>query len=122
MRHVWYLLQPVMQDTGKKREEMPLHVHAVQSVPTRGRPLLLPHVHAVHLPCHVLSHRAKDLIRKLLIVDHHRRLSAAECLKHPWVTAGQVSSDPLTEARSKMKVSMGVGLYNALPLRLAVKT
>jgi hypothetical protein len=49
-------------------------------------------------------HRAKDLIRKLLVVDPARRLAAADCLKHPWVTAGQVSSDPLTEARSKMQV------------------
>lgn len=47
---------------------------------------------------------AKDLIRKLLVVDPCRRLTAAECLKHPWITAGQVSSDPLTEARSKMQV------------------
>lgn len=47
---------------------------------------------------------AKDLIRKLLVVSPDRRLVAADCLKHPWVTAGQVSSDPLTEARSKMQV------------------
>lgn len=56
--------------------------------------------------CVLWTHRAKDLIRKLLVVDPARRLAAADCLQHPWVTAGQVSSDPLTEARSKMQVGI----------------
>lgn len=32
--------------------------------------------------------RAKDLIRKLLVVDPAKRLTAAQSLKHEWVAAG----------------------------------
>ena len=33
-----------------------------------------------------ISDEAKDLIRKMLIVDPAKRWSASECLKHPWIT------------------------------------
>jgi hypothetical protein len=46
---------------------------------------------------------AKDLISKLLVVHPNQRLTAAQCLEHPWVTAGSVPSNPLTAARNKMQ-------------------
>ncbi|WIA20191.1 hypothetical protein OEZ85_006039 [Tetradesmus obliquus] len=51
----------------------------------------------------VISHSAKDLISKLLIVHPNQRLTATQCLEHPWVTAGSVPSNPLTAARNKMQ-------------------
>jgi len=33
-----------------------------------------------------VSDEAKDLVRKMLIVDPAKRWSASECLKHPWIT------------------------------------
>jgi serine/threonine protein kinase len=33
-----------------------------------------------------ISDEAKDLVRKMLIVDPAKRWSASECLKHPWIT------------------------------------
>ncbi|KAF6261155.1 kinase-like domain-containing protein [Scenedesmus sp. NREL 46B-D3] len=51
----------------------------------------------------VISHSAKDLITKLLAVHPNQRLTAAQCLDHPWVTAGSVPSNPLTAARNKMQ-------------------
>lgn len=35
-----------------------------------------------------ISEDAKDLICKLLVKDAHRRISAAEVLKHPWINPG----------------------------------
>jgi len=35
-----------------------------------------------------ISSEAKDLIKKLLVVDAKKRLSATEALKHPWVVKG----------------------------------
>lgn len=46
---------------------------------------------------------AKDLISKLLVVHPGQRLTASQCLAHPWVTAGEVPSNPLTAARNKMQ-------------------
>eukprot|EP00882_Tetradesmus_deserticola_P023882 GHRQ01026041.1.p1 GENE.GHRQ01026041.1~~GHRQ01026041.1.p1 ORF type:complete len:144 (+),score=60.68 GHRQ01026041.1:97-528(+) len=51
----------------------------------------------------VISHSAKDLISKLLVVHPSQRLTAVQCLEHPWVTAGSVPSNPLTAARNKMQ-------------------
>jgi hypothetical protein len=49
---------------------------------------------------HVRS--AKDLVRRLLVVDPAARLTATQCLSHPWVTAGEVPRNPLVAARSRM--------------------
>jgi len=40
-----------------------------------------------------VSDLAKDLIRKLLVRDPEERLTAAECLKHPWLTGGATGTD-----------------------------
>lgn len=66
-------------------------------------PLLLP---STTTPTH--PHRAKDLIRQLLGVDPRKRPTAAQCLASPWVTAGAVSSAPLTGAVNNMRMQMGV--------------
>jgi len=40
-----------------------------------------------------VSDLAKDLIRKLLVRDPEERLTATECLKHPWLTGGATGTD-----------------------------
>ena len=42
-----------------------------------------------------ISEDAKDLIKKLLVADPVKRLSAEEILKHPWITQNTYSSKPL---------------------------
>ena len=50
--------------------------------------------------------QTKDLISKLLVKDGRKRLTAAECLVHPWVNGGtQHSSELLKIARLKSHVS-----------------
>lgn len=39
-----------------------------------------------------VSDSAKDLIKKLLVVDAEQRLTADQILQHPWIVAGQDSS------------------------------
>ena len=38
-----------------------------------------------------VSAEAKDLIRRLLVVDHRTRLSAQAALAHPWIADGEIS-------------------------------
>lgn len=40
-----------------------------------------------------ISDHAKDLIRKLLVKDAHRRLNALEVLEHPWINPGPKDYD-----------------------------
>jgi len=40
-----------------------------------------------------VSDSAKDLITKLLVKDPKERLSAEQCLKHPWLTGGADNTD-----------------------------
>lgn len=53
-----------------------------------------------------VSEEAKSLIQGMLIVDPEARLSASECLMHPWIT-GQAHKEqhtvPLTSAQQSMK-------------------
>ena len=42
-----------------------------------------------------ISDDAKDLIKKLLVADPKKRLSADEILKHPWITQQKYSSNQL---------------------------
>eukprot|EP00966_Prymnesium_polylepis_P144607 3339157-Prymnesium_polylepis.1 len=35
-----------------------------------------------------VSEGARDLVRKLLVGDPAERLTAAECLRHPWIRSG----------------------------------
>lgn len=56
-----------------------------------------------------ISKEAKDLIQRMLIVDPAVRLSASECLMHPWIT-GVAHSDEhlahLEDAQLNMKSRM----------------
>ena len=53
-------------------------------------------VDAMARPTIFLSYvlRAKELIRNLLSVDPHQRLTAGQCLRHPWVTGPRNSIVP----------------------------
>ena len=61
-----------------------------------------------------VSEQAKDLIRKLLIVDPKQRLSCDEILKHPWLTQTSHSGQVLPfkedyieyKKKSKMKAAI----------------
>jgi serine/threonine protein kinase len=35
-----------------------------------------------------VSDEAKDFIKKILVVDAGKRMSASDCLAHPWITQG----------------------------------
>ncbi|OQR82636.1 calcium/calmodulin-dependent protein kinase type IV [Achlya hypogyna] len=50
-----------------------------------------------------VSKEAQDLIRRLLDVDSATRLTAAEALRHPWLTSPAVSSRPLPNAAAHLK-------------------
>ena len=61
-----------------------------------------------------VSDKAKDLIRKLLIVDPKKRLSCDEILKHPWLTqtthSGQALpfKDDYIEYKKKSKLKSAI--------------
>ena len=42
-----------------------------------------------------ISHPAKDLVSKLLVFDRNKRLSARECLDHPWLLDEDIYVDML---------------------------
>lgn len=51
-----------------------------------------------------VSAEAKDLIRKLLVVDQRRRLTAVEAMKHPWFTKTNLDDSPyLAQAVERLK-------------------
>ncbi|WRT65351.1 uncharacterized protein IL334_002294 [Kwoniella shivajii] len=45
-----------------------------------------------------VSNTAKDFIKSLLVVDPKKRMSAADSLKHPWMSAGKTIETDLSEA------------------------
>ncbi|EIW66147.1 hypothetical protein TREMEDRAFT_35340, partial [Tremella mesenterica DSM 1558] len=45
-----------------------------------------------------VSQEAKDFIKAMLQVDPKKRLSAAEALRHPWLTSGQATDHDLSSA------------------------
>lgn len=53
-----------------------------------------------------ISKDARDLVQKLLVVDPTKRLSASECLMHPWITGAAHSNEHLAhleDAQFNMK-------------------
>ena len=42
--------------------------------------------------CDLISDDAKDFIKKVLTKDSNERITAAECLNHPWLAEGEVAS------------------------------
>jgi len=62
-----------------------------------------------------ISEDAKDLIRKMLVKDPSERISAAEALKHPWMTKNAAVNplntkaiNNLTQFRSKNKLRQAI--------------
>jgi calcium-dependent protein kinase len=56
-----------------------------------------------------ISKDAKDLVQKMLVVDPTVRLSASECLMHPWITGASHSDEHLMhleDAQLNMKSRM----------------
>ncbi|CAI5483455.1 unnamed protein product [Closterium sp. Yama58-4] len=45
-----------------------------------------------------ISDAAKDLVRRMLTLDPHKRITAADALRHPWVAADKASDKPLGAA------------------------
>ncbi len=50
-----------------------------------------------------ISEPAKDLIRRILVVDPAKRMTCADILAHPWVT-GEVSDAPLPGTIGQLKI------------------
>ena len=50
-----------------------------------------------------VSEEAMDLIRKLVIPTPHQRLSAAEALKHPWISKNVISDDRMDSLAENLK-------------------
>lgn len=50
----------------------------------------------------VLSPQAKDLVSKLLVAEHAKRLTASEALQHEWVTSAVGARSQLSDARKCM--------------------
>ena len=67
----------------------------------------------------IISEDAKDLIKKLLVADPKKRLSAEEILKHPWVTQSNYSSKPL---QFKTDFIMKRKLRTAINATLVIQT
>ena len=56
-----------------------------------------------------ISKDAKDLVKKMLVVDPTARLSASEALMHPWITGAAHSDEHLQhleDAQMNMKSRM----------------
>eukprot|EP00771_Trimastix_marina_P004004 gnl/Trimastix_PCT/730.p1 GENE.gnl/Trimastix_PCT/730~~gnl/Trimastix_PCT/730.p1 ORF type:complete len:348 (+),score=75.38 gnl/Trimastix_PCT/730:7-1050(+) len=50
-----------------------------------------------------ISREAKDLISRLLVVSPTERLTAEQCLAHPWFTTAAKPSEPLSMAQANLK-------------------
>ena len=51
-----------------------------------------------------ISHPAKDLVSKLLVFDRNKRLSARECLDHPWLQDEDIYVDMLQVIMTMMMI------------------
>ena len=54
-----------------------------------------------------LSPSAKDLLNKLLDIDHKRRYTAEQAMAHPWVRGETASRDSLLQSPGRIKPSPG---------------
>ncbi|CAH1796944.1 unnamed protein product [Owenia fusiformis] len=50
-----------------------------------------------------VSENAKDLVRKLLVTDPEKRLTAREALQHQWVTGAGAQNNHMLECQNKLK-------------------
>ncbi|KAK7116130.1 uncharacterized protein [Littorina saxatilis] len=51
-----------------------------------------------------IGENAKDLVRRLLVLEPKKRLTAAEALKHPWVKGSAAKNEHMESAMEKIKV------------------
>lgn len=58
-----------------------------------------------------VSEEAKDLIRKLLVIDSDQRLTAEEIQQHPWLSGNRYFNQALQFDYQKYKASKLVFLY-----------
>lgn len=68
-----------------------------------------------------VSDEAKDLIKKLLLIDTDRRLTAEQILRHPWLSGNKYSNQALNFNYEKFKASKMVYLKFLL-LNICLKT
>ena len=68
-----------------------------------------------------VSDKAKDLIRKLLIVDPKKRLSCEEILKHPWLTQTKHSGEALPFKDDYIEYKKKSKLKSAIMATMIVK-
>ncbi|PWA70871.1 calcium-dependent protein kinase 20 [Artemisia annua] len=71
-----------------------------------------------------ISESAKDLVRKMLVRDPKRRLTAPEVLQHPWVQANGVAPDkPLDSAvLSRLKQFSAMNKIKKIAIRVIAET
>jgi len=50
-----------------------------------------------------ISENAKDLVKKLLVLDPSKRLSASQALAHSWVRGQAAKSDHMEQTQTKLK-------------------
>lgn len=73
----------------------------------QSNPHLNPHLNLIPPPPpYPTAHSAKDLIRRLLVVDPKKRLAAEQALQHPWMVVAEavpVHAPPLAGTQDNMR-------------------
>ncbi|KAE9612423.1 hypothetical protein Lal_00039735 [Lupinus albus] len=74
-------------------------------------------------PWHTISGSAKDLVRKMLVRDPAKRISAYEVLSHPWIQVdGEAPDKPLDSAvLSRLKQFSAMNKLKKMALRVIAK-
>nr|CAA65500.1 protein kinase [Medicago sativa] len=66
-----------------------------------------------------ISDSAKDLVRKMLIQEPKKRITAAQVLEHPWIKGGNASDKPIDSAvLSRMKQFRAMNKLKKLALKV----
>ena len=70
-----------------------------------------------------VSEMAQDLVRRLLVADPSRRLSAADALRHPWLAPLQEAKPPAPPVAARRQWHCDIGVANAIAeLRIALNS